>query len=96
MPKIKVLYAVADAVCALSNCLGKAPSAVMHRFAYCSRCTPLHYAAYFGNIGGVEFLIAHGADVASTTHPYKMNPGQLAEMQGHALVAHALQSKLTC
>ena len=97
MPKIKVLYAVADAVGALSKCLGKAPSAVMHRFSYCSRCTPLHYAAYFGNLGGVEFLLANGADAASTTHPYKMTPAQLAELQGHALVVQKLSShKLVC
>ena len=90
MPKIKILYAVADAVCKVRECLGKAPDSTMHRFSYCSRCTPLHYAAYFGNLGGVEFLIAHGANVNSTAHPYQMTPLQLAEMRGHATVTQRL------
>lgn len=90
MPKVKILYAVADAMCKVRECLGKAPDSTMHRFSYCSRCTPLHYAAYFGNLGGVEFLIAHGDNVNSTAHPYRMTPLQLAEMQGHATVAQRL------
>ena len=77
----------------MTYCLGKSPNPAMHRFSYASRCTPLHYAAYNGNLGGVEFLMKHGADIASATHPHRMTPAQLAEMQGHKAAAEKLRSQ---
>ena len=44
--------------------------------------TPLHLAAYNGNIGAVDLLLGAGADIASTRHPLGMMPLAAAAAAG--------------
>ena len=68
------------------------PSAFMAYFVYAGprASSPLHLASFNGNLGAVEVLLEHRADVHSTKHAYKMTPLHLAAMGGHEAVVTAL------
>ena len=40
--------------------------------SYLFRSSALHFAAYFGHLPGIDFLIAHGADIHSAANPKRM------------------------
>ena len=52
-------------------------------FAYTTRTTPLHRAAYFAALPALSFLLEHGAPVSSTANPKGMTPLHLAVIGGH-------------
>lgn len=62
----------------------------MEVWLHATRCTPLHTACYLGNVGAVELLLAHGADVASAAHPDKCQPLHLAARGGHVEIVERL------
>ena len=55
------------------NRLMNRPPTILDHYAV-GYATPLHLAAYNGNIGAVDLLLGAGADVASTRHPLRMTP----------------------
>ena len=59
-------------------------------FAYTTRSTPLHRAAYFAALPALSFLLEHGAPVNSTANPKGMTPLHLAVIGGHADVCARL------
>ena len=71
---------------------GRMPSAFMQYFVYAGprASSPLHIASFTGNLGAVQVLLEHKADVHSTKHAYQMTPLHLAAMGGHELVVDAL------
>lgn len=70
----------------------KQPSAFMQYFVYAGprASSPLHIASFTGNLGAVDLLLEHKADVHSTKHALRMTPLHLAAMGGHELVVDAL------
>ena len=58
-------------------------SDVVFVFAYTTRSTPLHRAAYFAALPALSFLLEHGAPVNSTANPKGMTPLHLAVIGGH-------------
>ena len=65
------------------------PPTILDHYAV-GYATPLHLAAYNGNIGAVELLLGAGADVASTRHPLRMTPLHAAAAAGHREVCARL------
>lgn len=55
--------------------------------------TPLHFAAYKGNLPIVQFLVANKARVNTATRTTKVTPLHLAAQQGHRDVVDFLLSK---
>ena len=74
------------------KCKRGTPSAFMAFFVFAGPrgAAPLHFASYNGNLGAVEVLLEHNADVHSTKHAYRMTPLHLAAMNGHEAVVDAL------
>ena len=74
------------------KCKRGTPSAFMAFFVFAGPrgAAPLHLASYSGNLGAVEVLLEHNADVHSTKHAYRMTPLHLAAMNGHEAVVDAL------
>lgn len=52
--------------------------------------TPLHFAALFGRIDTVEFLLDDGANCCALTHS-KMSPAELAANNSHQEVANLIE-----
>ena len=61
--------------------------------SYLFRSSALHFAAYFGHLPGIDFLIAHGADIHSAANPKRMTPLILAAIGGHDDVCERLLEK---
>jgi ankyrin repeat protein len=76
---LRTMYSVMDLVCILS----KRASPVVEAFTYGSRCSALHSAAYYSNLGAVDALVTAGANVNSQVHYRKMTPLMLAALGGH-------------
>jgi hypothetical protein len=72
-----------------SNRLLSRPPTILDHYAV-GYATPLHLAAYNGNIGAVELLLGAGADVASIKHPLAMTPLHAAAAAGHGEVCARL------
>ena len=85
VPKLKKILWVAKLV----NRLLSRPPTILDHYAV-GYATPLHLAAYNGNIGAVELLLGAGADVASIKHPLRMTPLHAAAAAGHREVCARL------
>jgi len=85
VPKLKKILWVSKLV----NRLLSRPPTILDHYAV-GYATPLHLAAYNGNIGAVELLLGAGADVASTRHPLRMTPLHAAAAAGHREVCARL------
>ena len=85
VPKLKKILWVSKLV----NRLLSRPPTILDHYAV-GYATPLHLAAYNGNIGAVELLLGAGADVASTRHPLRMTPLAAAAAAGHREVCARL------
>ena len=71
------------------NRLMSRPPTILDHYAV-GYATPLHLAAYNGNIGAVDLLLGAGGDVASTRHPLGMTPLAAAAAAGHREVCARL------
>ena len=78
VPKLKKILWVSKLVNRLMN----RPPTILDHYAV-GYATPLHLAAYNGNIGAVDLLLGAGAGVASTRHPLRMTPLAAAAAAGH-------------
>ena len=78
-PILRIMYTVMDLV---AKCSRKS-SPVVEAFAYGSRCTALHSAAYYSNVGAVDALVAAGAYIDTRCHARRMTPLMLAALGGH-------------
>ena len=78
VPKLKKILWVSKLV----NRLLSRPPTILDHYAV-GYATPLHLAAYNGNIGAVDLLLGAGADVASTRHPLRMTPLHAAAAAGN-------------
>ena len=85
VPKLKKILWVAKLVNRLMN----RPPTILDHYAV-GYATPLHLAAYNGNIGAVDLLLGAGADIASTRHPLAMTPLHAAAAAGHREVCARL------
>jgi ankyrin repeat protein len=85
VPKLQKILWVAKLV----NRLMSRPPTILDHYAV-GYATPLHLAAYNGNIGAVDLLLGAGADVASTRHPLRMTPLAAAAAAGHREVCARL------
>ncbi|CAH0365282.1 unnamed protein product, partial [Pelagomonas calceolata] len=85
VPKLKKILWVSKLVNRLMN----RPPTILDHYAV-GYATPLHLAAYNGNIGAVDLLLGAGADVASTRHPLRMTPLAAAAAAGHREVCARL------
>jgi ankyrin repeat protein len=85
VPKLKKILWVSKLVNRLMN----RPPTILDHYAV-GYATPLHLAAYNGNIGAVELLLGAGADIASTRHPLAMTPLHAAAAAGHREVCARL------
>ena len=85
VPKLKKILWVSKLVNRLLN----RPPTILDHYAV-GYATPLHLAAYNGNIGAVELLLGAGADVASIKHPLAMTPLNAAAAAGHREVCARL------
>jgi ankyrin repeat protein len=85
VPKLKKILWVSKLVNRLLN----RPPTILDHYAV-GYATPLHLAAYNGNIGAVDLLLGAGADVASTRHPLRMTPLAAAAAAGHREVCARL------
>ena len=85
VPKLKKILWVSKLV----NRLLSRPPTILDHYAV-GYATPLHLAAYNGNIGAVDLLLGAGADVASTRHPLAMTPLHAAAAAGHREVCARL------
>jgi ankyrin repeat protein len=85
VPKLKKILWVSKLVNRLLN----RPPTILDHYAV-GYATPLHLAAYNGNIGAVELLLGAGADVASIKHPLAMTPLHAAAAAGHREVCARL------
>lgn len=59
-------------------------------WVHTARCSPLHAAAYLGNMGAVNVLLDFGADARSTSHPRGCTPLHCAALGGHASIVRKL------
>ena len=85
VPKLKKILWVSKLVNRLMN----RPPTILDHYAV-GYATPLHLAAYNGNIGAVDLLLGAGADVASIKHPLRMTPLHAAAAAGHREVCARL------
>ena len=76
---LRAMYSTMDLVALLS----KRASPVVEAFTYGSRCSALHSAAYYSNLGAVDALVSARADVNSQVHYRRMTPLMLAALGGH-------------
>ena len=85
VPKLKQILWVSKLV----NRLLTRPPTILDHYAV-GYATPLHLAAYNGNIGAIDLLLGAGADVASIKHPLRMTPLHAAAAAGHREVCARL------
>ena len=64
--------------------------AVIKELSLSYRGTPLHTAAYRGDMGMVEALLSRGANPSSTSHSHGMQPLHLAALRGNVSVVRRL------
>lgn len=84
LPDLKLVYKLVDF---FTRSAGKRQSAFVEFWAFSSRCTPLHAAAFNANLGAIKVLLSRGADVHCTRHPKCMSALHLAAMGGHVELA---------
>lgn len=84
-PNAKLFYTLAGVLSKLK--VRGTPSHFVQTFKYAmARASALHNAAFHGNLGAVELLLAAKADVHSTVSAQWMQPLHLAAMGGHDAV----------
>ncbi len=70
------------------------PNSTLDFFAYATRCTPLHIAAYLGDLAAVAFFVDEmEVDTNSKMHPKGMTPIHLAAMGNHRQIVRKLLVK---
>ena len=91
-PMTKIITPVTDMVLKLTR---RKPSNFMQFVGYAGwrGSSPLHIAAFTGNLGAVKVLLNGKADVHSTKQAYRMTPLHLAAMGGHKEIIEALLSE---
>jgi ankyrin repeat protein len=84
---VQVARRLSSLIFALSS---RPPSQLVEMWGLLTPCPPVHAAAYLGNLGALELLVAHHADVNSTQTSKGMSPLHFAAMCGHEAVTSRL------
>ena len=83
-----MLFKIAD----LAVRLKAHPKSLLSFLALSNRCTTLHAAALWGNVGAVKLLLERKADVHSTNHSHGVTPLHLAAYNDHQSIVQLLIS----